>query len=53
MLCGINLPATKDAGKGDAADAFAGWLIGLREVNADASRKWDKVVWSKGRGALL
>lgn len=53
LLCGINLPATKDAGRGDAADAFAGWLIGLREVNTDASRKWDKVVWSKGRGALL
>lgn len=53
ILCGINLPKTKEEGKADAADAFAGWLIGIREVNPVASRRWDQIVWSKGRGGLL
>lgn len=53
LLCGVNLPATKEAGKSDAADAFAGWLIGIREVNREQSRTWDRIVYSKGRGGLL
>lgn len=53
LLAGINLPATKAEGKEDAADAFAGWKIGIRELNPALSAKWDRVIWSKGRGALL
>lgn len=53
LLCGINLPATKEAGRADAADAFAGWLIGIRENSPQISRRWDQIVWSNGRGGLL
>ena len=52
-LCGIRLPDTKSEGRGDAADAFAGWLIGIREERPDLSRRWDRVVFSRGRGGLL
>lgn len=53
LLCGIDLPATKDEGRGDAADAFAGWKIGIRELNPRFSERWDRIIWSKGRGGLL
>lgn len=53
LLAGINLPATKAEGREDAADAFAGWLIGIRALNPKASARWDSLIWSKGRGGLL
>lgn len=53
LMAGINLPATKAEGKEDAADAWAGWLIGIRELNPAISARWDSLIWSKGRGSLL
>lgn len=52
LLAGIDLPP-KGEGQDDAADAFAGWLIGIRALNPKASARWDSVIWSKGRGGLL
>lgn len=49
--CGLELP--KGPGAKDAADAFAAWLIGLRHYDKATAAKWDAVVWSKGRNALL
>lgn len=53
LLCGIDLPATKAEGKEDAADAFAGWKIGIRELNPRLNERWDRILYSKGRGGLL
>lgn len=53
LLCGIDLPPTKQEGRADAADAFAGWKIGIRELNPRLSERWDQIIWSKGRGGLL
>lgn len=53
LMCGIDLPATKKEGQEDAADAFAGWKIGIRELNPRLSERWDQIIWSKGRGGLL
>lgn len=53
LLCGIDLPPTKAEGKEDAADAFAGWTIGIRDLNPPASRRWDRLIYSRGRGGLL
>lgn len=51
--CGIELPATKAEGREDAADAFAGWKIGIRELNPKLSQNWDRLIYSRGRGGLL
>lgn len=53
LLAGIDLPPTKAEGREDAADAFFGWKIGIRELNPAEGAKWDRITWSKGRGALL
>lgn len=53
LLCGIELPATLEEGKADAADAFAGWKIGIRELNPRENIAWDRIIFSKGRGGLL
>lgn len=41
---GLNLPASKSAGEEDAADAWGGWVIGLRSYEPELSRKWDAVI---------
>jgi len=53
LLAGINLPSHKSEGKEDAADAFAGWFLGLREVNKRQAAAWDRIIHSKGRGGLI
>lgn len=53
LLCGIDLPPTIEEGRRDAADAFAGWTIGIRDLNPAAGRSWDRLIWSKGRGGLI
>lgn len=53
LLLGIDLPPSKAEGQEDAADALAGWLIGIRALNPQASARWDAAIWSKGRGGLL
>lgn len=46
---GIVLP--QGPGRFDAADASAGWLIGLRAWNPELSPAWDKRVW-RARGLM-
>lgn len=36
----------------DEADAFAAWLVLLRDVSPVASRQWDTLIWSK-KGNLI
>lgn len=50
--CGVVLPATNAAGREDAADAFGGWLMGLRAVNREASGRWDRRLWSTRHGLV-
>jgi len=50
--CGINLPPKKVDGQEDAADAFAGWGLGLKEVNPREAAKWDNIIRAN-RGGLL
>lgn len=51
--CGVVLPPTKADGKEDAADAFGGWLIGLRAINRPASAQWDRRLWSSRNTNLI
>ena len=48
--CGLELPSGPAAE--DATDSWGAWLLGLRHYNPEASRRWDKLIWSP-RGALL
>lgn len=49
---GLKLPATKSAGREDAADAWGAWLLGLRHVDKGLSGKWDRLLYSPNRGFL-
>lgn len=50
---GIQLPATQDEGREDAADAFAAWLTGVRAYSRrDIRDAWDRRLHSP-RGVLL
>jgi len=53
LKCGVALPATLDAGREDAADAFGGWLMGLRSINRTASAEWDRRLWSSRSTAII
>jgi hypothetical protein len=46
---GIVLPVTKAAGKEDAADASAAWLIGVRLYARQHLPRWDQVLYSRRR----
>ena len=52
LKCGVVLPATLDKGREDAADAFGGWLMGLRAVNREVSGRWDRRLWSTRHGLV-
>lgn len=52
LKCGVALPPTLDKGREDAADAFGGWLMGLRTVNREASGRWDRRLWSTRHGLV-
>lgn len=49
---GVRLPETQIAGREDAADAVAVWLLGLRDVDKRASAEWDHRL-ANARGGLL
>lgn len=48
---GIVLPATRGAGRWDAGDAAAGWLLSVRAWNPWLAERFDKLLFRKG--ALL
>lgn len=52
LMCGVSLPPIQKEGKEDAADAFAGWGLGLAEVNPREAAKWDSIIRAN-RGSLL
>lgn len=53
LKVGVRLPATFDEGREDAADAFGGWLMGLRATNRALSGEWDRRLWSSRSAALI
>lgn len=53
LLCGIHLPPTIKEGQQDAADGFAGWGLGLHEINPREAAIWDQIIRTNARGGLL
>lgn len=52
LKVGLNLPDLVVDGRRDAADSFAGWLLGIRDLNPALSRRWDSLIYGR-RGGLL
>jgi hypothetical protein len=49
---GIALPPTKEAGKGDAADAAGVWKVGVRLFARQHLTRWDQAIYRRQGGLI-